>query len=72
MIRNAGYAMEQFCRRCAAKGIPHEDCWWPLTAEFFQPLRNGARVTQWGVECKACRAERDHAAKLTKAERQAA
>lgn len=61
MIRNAGYAMEQFCRQCAAKGNPPEECWWPLTEEFWYRKSVGSRVTQWCGECKACRAERDAA-----------
>lgn len=72
MIRNAGYAMEQFCRHCARKGNPPEECWWPLTDEFWRRVNTGARLTQWAVECKACRTERDHAAKAAKAERKAA
>ena len=60
MIRNAGYAMEQFCRRCAAKGNPPEECWWPITDEFWKRKPDdGTHVVQWYRECKACRAERD-------------
>lgn len=63
MVRMTPFGTEQFCRRCKARGFADEDCWWPVTDEFWYRRHSGARVTQWGSECKACVSERGLARK---------
>ena len=72
MIRAFYWGMAQKCRRCEAKGYTGEECWWPVTAEFFHRLNVGARVAQFNGECKACVAERAIARAARQVERVAA
>jgi hypothetical protein len=59
MIKQFWWGMGQYCRRCAAKGYPEEDCWWPANdGDFWPRMNTGARVTQFRGECKACVNER--------------
>ncbi|MGA0588824.1 hypothetical protein ACO2Q2_17120 [Dyella sp. KRB-257] len=63
MIRMTPHGTEQFCRRCKARGYADEDCWWPITEEFWYRRGTNMRVTQWSSECKACVSERGLARK---------
>jgi hypothetical protein len=42
MIRQTSTGMEQRCPKCVRNGESPEDCWWPLTPEFFAV--NGAFI----------------------------
>lgn len=68
MIRNAGYAMEQFCASCRAKGHAIADCWWPYSREFFGYQRASAnRVATLKTQCRVCELERINEWKTRKA-----
>lgn len=59
MIRNAGYAMEQFCKTCRSKGHALCDCWWPHDRTFWgYRIADENKPTQLKTQCLACEYER--------------
>ena len=68
MIRNAGYAMEQFCQTCREKGYAFNDCWWPYDREFWGYREADENsVTVLRKQCLACQLERMRETRMRKA-----
>jgi hypothetical protein len=55
MIRQTSTGMEQRCPKCVRNGESPEDCWWPLTPEFFAVKHPGkTRLVHYNENCIAC------------------
>lgn len=58
-IRQTAHGMEGYCYLCQRRGDPIDECWWPLTTEFFPVKHRGiTRVIQYEAFCYACKRER--------------
>jgi hypothetical protein len=55
VIRQTAAGPEQFCASCMFAGEPFEDCWLPLTAEFFPRKIQGTRIERFEHRCKTCK-----------------
>lgn len=67
-IRQALTGMEGYCYLCA-RTEPPEECWWPLTREFFPVKRGPSRLVRFEKFCIACAKERQAAANARYRER---
>jgi hypothetical protein len=70
-IRQTASGMEGYCYLCQRRGDPIEECWWPLTGEFFPVKHRGkTRVLHFEAFCYACKHERASASDARYRERQ--
>lgn len=72
-IRQTTHGMEGYCYLCQRRGDPIDECWWPLSTEFFPVKHRGmTRVIQFEPYCKVCNRERRAVSEARYRERQQA